>query len=177
MLWIGPSWTSWLPCWQSNQGAERLGHICFYFEQFTVHYCLTDIDVSNNLFIGSNTIFLDQRIIILFTSNVSANSSWAQPLPSMAKNFGHSSPRIEQWATQQRCANEATNLQENPLRLIINSYINSYIHFPLSGRFYDVERVITRRKRGSESLVLFLIRHVLSLESACSPHRLICTEW
>ena len=28
-----------------------------------------------NLFIGSNTIFLDQRIIILFTSNAPANSS------------------------------------------------------------------------------------------------------
>ena len=36
------------------------------------------------------------------------------------------------------------------------------------GRFYDVERIITRRKCGSVSLVLFLIRHVFSLESACS---------
>lgn len=35
-------------------------------------------------------------------------------------------------------------------------------------RFYDVDRIITRRKRGSVSLVLLLIRRVLSLESACS---------
>ena len=31
-----------------------------------------------------------------------------------------------------------------------------------------MERIITRRKCGSVSLVLFLIRHVLSLESAYS---------
>ena len=34
------------------------------------------------------------------------------------------------------------------------------------GRFYDVERIISRRKCGSVSLVMFLIRIVLSLESA-----------
>ena len=44
------------------------------------------------------------------------------------------------------------------------------------GRFYDAERIITRRKFGSVSLALFLIRHVLSLESACSSRKLVSSE-
>ena len=36
-----------------------------------------------------------------------------------------------------------------------------------------MERIITRGKCGSGSLVLFLIRHVLSLESACSSRKLM----
>ena len=38
-----------------------------------------------------------------------------------------------------------------------------------------MERIITRRKCGLGSLVLFLIRHVLSLESACSSPKLIAS--
>ena len=54
----------------------------------------------------------------------------------MARNFGHLSPRIKQWATRQIYANEARcRLQENPLRLIINNYIR----FPLS--FYATQQL------------------------------------
>ena len=41
------------------------------------------------------------------------------------------------------------------------------------GRFYDVERITTQQKCGSGSLVLFLIRLVLSLESAFSSRNLM----
>lgn len=87
-----------------------------------------------------------------------------------ATNFEHLSPRISQRATQQICASEATcRLQENPLPL--NSF-SSVVLQDTANRskhrrsFYDLERITTRRK--CVSLVMFLIRHVLSFESACS---------
>ena len=43
------------------------------------------------------------------------------------------------------------------------------------GRSYYVEIIITRRKCRLGSLVLFLIRHVLSLESACSSRKHIAS--
>ena len=46
-------------------------------------------------------------------------------------------------------------------------------HSKHKGRFYDVERITTQWKCGSGSLVLFLIRHVLSLESAFSSRKLM----
>jgi len=43
------------------------------------------------------------------------------------------------------------------------------------GRFYDLERIIARRK--CVSLVIFLIRRMLSLESACSSRELMSSVY
>ena len=52
-------------------------------------------------------------------------------------------------------------------------YVDTETHSENRGRFYDVERIITRQKCGSVSLVMFLIRHVLYLEStACTFRKL-----
>ena len=87
-----------------------------------------------------------------------------------ATNFEHLSPRISQQATQQVCASEVTcRLQENPLpfsSVVLHDTANRSKH---RRSFYDLERITTRRK--CVSLVMFLIRHVLSFESACSQGR------
>ena len=72
----------------------------------------------------------------------------------------------------------------SPYGLVLRLIINNYISFPLSfydtatrlkrrGIFYRVKGIITRRKCGSGSLVLFLIRHVLFLESVFSSRKLM----
>ena len=101
----------------------------------------------------------------------------------MARNFVHFSLHIKQRATRQIYANEATcRLQENPLRLIMTNYICFPLSFYMAQQlarniFYDVKRIITPWKSGSGSLMLFLIPHVICLESACSSCKLLSSVY
>jgi len=105
----------------------------------------------------------------------------------MTRNFRHLSLCIDQQATsQQRYAIDATcHLQENPLRLIYKQLhlFSSVVLYDTAtrskhrGRFYTVGRIIIQRKCDLGSLVLFLINHVLSIESACSSRKLMSSVY
>ena len=98
---------------------------------------------------------------------------------SMIRNLGHLSPRIKQRVTQQIFSKEATcRIQENAIHSFSSVFLyDTATRSKHGGRSYDMERIITRRKLGSGSLVLFLFCLVLSLASACSTRKFMSSMY